>query len=126
MTDEVPKDNQIPTLHRTGKTMTVETHTPVKNHYNTEHLKEWRVNPTLKRERGYGFGSYYSEVGENSFYVQPGHPMSPFEKENEQHVEAWGGQPSAAKGQQGVGVDSPWQKFYKQRLAMNKTDSASS
>lgn len=124
MTDEVPKDNQIPAMHRTGKTMTVETHTPVKDHYNTEHLKEWRQNPTLKRERGYGFGTYVSEVGENSFYVQPGHPMSPYEKEAEQHVEAWTGQPSSEKTS-ATSVDSPWQKFYKERLAMNQKDATS-
>jgi NADH:ubiquinone oxidoreductase subunit len=42
---------------------------------------EWRPNPTLVRERGYGLPTYYSAVGENGFYMQPGNPLSPLYKE---------------------------------------------
>eukprot|EP00511_Aplanochytrium_stocchinoi_P002459 CAMPEP_0204823166 /NCGR_PEP_ID=MMETSP1346-20131115/1275_1 /ASSEMBLY_ACC=CAM_ASM_000771 /TAXON_ID=215587 /ORGANISM="Aplanochytrium stocchinoi, Strain GSBS06" /LENGTH=174 /DNA_ID=CAMNT_0051949713 /DNA_START=205 /DNA_END=729 /DNA_ORIENTATION=+ len=118
MTDQVPQDNKINTSV-TGKEIAHGDDTPVSNHYNTEHLKKWRPNPTLKRERGYGYGSTVSEPGENAFYTQTGHPMNPFHKSEEIDIEAWDAAPKGTSASVDEG-DETWQKFYKQRQKMNQ------
>lgn len=55
----------------TGSPMLEVSDAPVQHHYNVDHTRAWRPNPTMKRERGY-------KIGEpNAFYTQPGHPMNP-------------------------------------------------
>mmetsp|Transcript_1809 Transcript_1809/g.2117 ORF Transcript_1809/g.2117 Transcript_1809/m.2117 type:complete len:202 (-) Transcript_1809:534-1139(-) len=119
MTDQVPQDNKINTS-LTGKQIASGDHTPVSDHYNTEHLRQWRPNPTMKRERGYGVGSPVSEPGENGFYTQRGHPMNPFHELESNEIESWDAQPATSVASANE-ADETWQKFYKIRQKMNQS-----
>lgn len=73
MTDTPPGQDTT----KTGYQVAEGSAAPNTHHYNLAHTRKWRPNQTLVRERGYGLGTYYSKVGENAFYTQPGHIMNP-------------------------------------------------
>jgi len=81
VTDVVPKSSAP---LRTGPAIVQHSDAPG-NHHVPESVRaaQWRPNPTLVRERGYGIGTYYSKPGENGFYTQPGSPASPL---HQQHI----------------------------------------
>jgi len=88
---------------------------------------QWRPNPTLNRERGYGVKHMYqTQMGGNGFYTQPGSVMSPVHKEWTPKVfeDAW----TPPKGLMKKNPDPPtkFQKFAAEREALNKAEAAKS
>ena len=86
---------------------------------------EWRPNPTLNRERGYGVKNIYqTQLGGNGYYVQPGHPLSPYYTKYEPKMvqNAW--KPTVSMLPAGSRPSSKFAKFRAQREAMNKAEEA--
>ena len=84
---------------------------------------EWRPNPTLNRERGYGVQNIYqTQMGGNGYYVQPGNVLSPVHKEFTPRVfeNAW----VPPKGMMKKNPDPPskFKKFSAEREALNKAE----
>uniref|UniRef100_A0A7S2RCD4 NADH dehydrogenase [ubiquinone] 1 alpha subcomplex subunit 12 n=1 Tax=Mucochytrium quahogii TaxID=96639 RepID=A0A7S2RCD4_9STRA len=115
-TDVVP-DTVEPTL--TGSPTVEIADTPVHDHYNRDHTKSWRQNPTHNRERGYGVKNIFGKMFENDFYVQPGHQQDPFHSEPGPKIEAWSGVPTGTSKHTNA-TKEKWEVFYEQRKQMNK------
>lgn len=92
----------------------------VKDHYNRDHTRLWRPNPTLHRERGYGVDHHYGKAGENKYYVQPGHVQNPEHKNIGQRLESWGEAPTSRTGSAVPIKREKWEEYYELRKQMNK------
>lgn len=122
-TDRVPSPKPL----STGPAVVVDSNVPkeMDTHQVPETVRshEWRTNPTLNRERGYGVKNIYqTQVGGNGFYTQPGSVMSPVHKEYIPKVfeEAWTPGPGFMK--KNPAPPSKLKKFMAQREAMNKAE----
>lgn len=109
-----------PNTAMSGEPSVLRSDAAVQHHFNTEHVKTWSYNPTLRRQRGYQIGTKgYSEPDENAFYAQPGHPQNPEYKPQVVDIEEWEG---GAEGEVAVKVsagEEKWQKYYRERQKMN-------
>ena len=121
-TDRIPEQPL-----QAGPAIVDETHVPknLNTHQVPESVRkgEWRANPTLNRERGYGVKNMYqTQMGGNGYYVQPGNLLSPVHQENTPKVfdNAW----TPAKNMMKKSPEPPtkFQKFRAEREAMNKAE----
>ena len=123
-TDRIPSPSALPTgpavVDHSDVPRSLDTHeVPEKVRMSSE----WRPNPTLNRERGYGIKHLYqTQMGGNSYYVQPGSVASPVHTEHSPKVfdNAW----TPAKNMMKKNPEPPtkFQKFRAEREAMNKAE----
>ncbi len=104
----------------TGKSIAATVHNPISDHYNRKFTKDWRPNPTLHRERGYGVDHYFGKAGENKFYVQPNHMQNPRQKNYDRRVESWDGVPENTDRATVPVNKERWEQFYEQRKELNR------
>lgn len=129
-TDDVPVDdwkNKFnPSNASTGESNVIfeKSDTPNKHHYNQKANLAPRPNPTIKRERGYNIGSYYSAPFENGYYTQPGHPLNPYHKDYSMkkgtNASTW--DPNDGKKVTNNSYAPAWKKYLEQRELMTKKE----
>jgi NADH:ubiquinone oxidoreductase subunit len=122
-TDRVPSEKPLPS----GPAMVKQTDVPkpLDTHQVPETVRsgEWRPNPTLNRERGYGVKNMYqTQMGGNGYYIQPGSVASPLHKEHVPKVfeNAW--TPPSGMMKKNPNPPSKFQKFAAEREALNKAE----
>jgi NADH:ubiquinone oxidoreductase subunit len=111
----------IPHPDRTGEPIIDHSDASNSTHTTGSELRApWRPNPTLKRDRGFNLPGEQAQ-GENAFYTQSGHPLSPvFNAALGGPVQAWKPTSKPAATTKATPVPlTKWEQFQKQRDAMN-------